>query len=83
LDVVNAAIYQTSDISVIKVNTKAYFVAQPVKVSPFKLMLGSMFSAEVSTADHLGQPVTATFERIADYLQKYDQGSMVKTIYPD
>jgi hypothetical protein len=83
LDVVNAAIYQTSDINVIKANAKSYFVAQPVNVSPFKLMLGSMFSAEVSTADHEGQPVTATFERIADYLQKYDQGSVVKTIYPD
>lgn len=83
LDVVNAAIYQTSDINVIKANERAYFVAQPVNVNPFKLMLGSMFSAEVSTSDHSGQPMTATFERIADYLQKYDKGSVVKTIYPD
>ncbi len=83
LDVVNSAIYQTNDINVIKANERAYFVAQPVNVSPIKLMLGSMFSAEVSTSDHSGKAMTATFERIADYLQKYDQGSMVKTIYPD
>lgn len=83
LDVVNAAIYQTDDINVIKANERAYFIAQPVNVNPLKLMLGSMFSSEVSTSDHSGQAVTATFERIADYLQKYDQKSTVRTIYPD
>lgn len=83
LDVVNAAIYQTDDIQKIKANEKAYFVAQPVNVSPFKLMLGSMFSAEVSTSDQTGPPVTATFEKIGEYLQKYDSGSEVLTVLPD
>lgn len=83
LDVVNAAIYQTSDIKVIKANEKAYFVAQPVNVSPFKLMLGAMFSAEVSTSDQDGPPVTATFEKLGEYLQKYDAGSEVITVLPD
>lgn len=83
LDVINSAIYQTNDIKVIKANEKAYFAAQPVNVSPFKLMLGSMFSAEVATSDHPGPPVTATFERISDYLQKYDKGSFTRTVYPD
>lgn len=82
LDVVNAAIYQTSDIKVIKTNTKAYFKAQPVNVNPFKLLLGSMFSAEVSTADQKGKPVTATFEKIAEYLQTYDQGSKLLSVTP-
>ena len=83
LDVVNAAIYQTDDIKKIKANEKAFFVAQPVNVNPFKLMLGSMFSAEVSTSDQPSSPVTATFEKIADYLQKYDSGSEVYTLMPD
>ncbi len=82
LDVVNAAIYQTSDINIIKANTKAYFKAQQVNVNPFKLMLGSMFSAEVSTSDQRGKPVTATFEKIAEYLQTYDHGSKVLTLTP-
>jgi hypothetical protein len=82
LDVVNAAIYQTSDIKLIKANTKVYFKAQPVKVNPFKLMLGSMFSAEVSTSDQRGTPVTATFEKISDYLQTYDKGSKVFSVTP-
>ena len=80
LDVTQAAIYQTSDIKVIKANTTAHFVAQPVNVNPFKLMLGSMFSAEVSTSDQTGPPLTATFERIGAYLQKNDTGSKVLTV---
>jgi hypothetical protein len=83
LDVVNSAIYQTADIKTIKANEKAFFVAQPVKVNPFKLMLGALFSAEVSTSDQTGTPVTATFEKISDYLLKYDAGSSVLTVLPD
>jgi hypothetical protein len=82
LDVISAAIYQTSDLRRIKANEKAYFKAQPVKVNPFKLALGSMFSAEISTSDQPGEPVTATFETIAQYLQKYDAGSEVLTLVP-
>jgi hypothetical protein len=83
LDVINSAIYQTTDIKVIKANEKAYFVAQPVNVNPFKLLMGAMFSAEVSTSDQPGPPVTATFEKIGEYLQKYDAGSAVMTVLPD
>lgn len=83
LDVVNAAIYQTGDINLIKANEKANFVAQTVNVSPLKLMFGAMFSAEVSTSDQNGTPVTATFEKIGEFLQKYDAGSSVLTVLPD
>jgi hypothetical protein len=83
LDVINAAIYQTDDINKIKANEKAYFEAQAVNVSPLKLALGSMFSAEVSTSDHNGKPVTATFETIGKYLQKYDAGSETIILTPN
>ncbi len=83
LDVIHAAIYHTSDIQVIKANEKAFFVAQSVHVNPFKLLLGSLFSAEVSTSDQVGQPVTATFEKLGEYLLKYDAGSSVITVMPD
>lgn len=83
LDVINAAIYQTSDIKTIKANEKAFFVAQTVNVNPLKLALGSLFSAEVSTSDQPGKPVTATFETIGKYLQKYDVGSELMTLTPD
>ncbi len=82
LDVVNAAIYQTSDQRVLKTVAKNYFVAQPVNVNPLKLMLGSLFSAEISTTDQQGKPVTATFETLAKYLQTYDSGSKLIEILP-
>ena len=83
LDVINAAIYQTSDIKKIKATEEKYFVAQKVNVNPFKLMLGSMFSAEVSTSDQPGPPVTATFETIGQYLEKYDTGVKKLTVTQD
>lgn len=83
LDVISAAIYQTDNLRKIKANEKAYFKAQAVKVSPLKLALGSIFSAEIATSDQPGAPVTATFETIGLYLQKYDAGSEVLTITPD
>lgn len=45
-------------------------------------MLGSMFSAEVSTSDQPGKAVTATLEKISDYLRTYDQGSKVLILTP-
>jgi hypothetical protein len=83
LDVVNAAIYQTGDIAKIKGVEKQYFTAQKVNVSPLKLMLGSLFSTEVSMSDQNGEPATATFETISAYLAKYDQGSVSFTVLPD
>ncbi len=81
LDVTQAAIYQTTDIRVIKANTRAHFKAQSVNVNPLKLMLGSIFMAEVSTADQEGAPVTATFERIADYLRAADPATQLLTLH--
>lgn len=82
LDVVNAAIYQTDDIKQIKAIEKKYFDAQPVNVSGFKLMLGALFSSEITLSDHPGSPVTATFETIAQYLKKYDEGAEMLIITP-
>jgi hypothetical protein len=83
LDVINAAIYRTDDIRVIKANERAFFVAQPVNVNPFKLLLGSMFSAEITMSDQPAAPVTATFEKIGDYLQKYDVGAEMLEVRHD
>jgi hypothetical protein len=42
-----------------------------------------MFSAEITLSDQPGSPVTATFETIARYLQKYDAGSEMFIITPE
>lgn len=68
LNVINSAIYQTTDIGQLKANAKQYFIPQRVKVNPFKLILGDWFVDEVSTQDHSGNINTATFTTIAHYL---------------
>ena len=82
LDVISAALYQTSNIKRIKANEIAYFKAQPVNINPIKLTLGSIFSTEISTSDQHGAPVTATFEMIGRFLQQYDKGSEVISLTP-
>lgn len=67
--------YQTNDIQIIKAKVKEHFVPQHVKVSSLKLFFASIFNPEVALLDHAGPPVTATFERIADYLRKHDDKS--------
>jgi len=71
LDVINAAIYRTDDVRQIKANERAYFEAQKVEVSPLKMLLGTMFMPDITTADHHGGIYTATFTTIANYLQAY------------
>ncbi len=72
LDVINAAIYQTNDVKVIKSNTRAYFDAQKVHVSPLKLLAGSIFMPDVKTSDQKRGIETSTYTTIAGYLNKYD-----------
>lgn len=72
LDVINAAIYKTSDIAVIKANNKSYFERQPVKAGPFKMLFASMFTSDITMADHDENVSTATYTTIANYLEKYD-----------
>jgi hypothetical protein len=83
LDVIVAAIYETDDINVIKANQKKYFEPQPVNIGFLKLLLGSMFVADVSTSDHPGTPVTATFTTIGNFLNKYNAASEILIITPD
>ncbi|MEH6709652.1 MAG: DUF2145 domain-containing protein [Paraglaciecola polaris] len=75
LDMLNAAIYQTTDIAKLKANTQAYFTPQRVHMSRFKLLFGSMLQDDVTTKDHTGKVATATFTSIAQYLAKYDLAS--------
>jgi hypothetical protein len=71
LDLINAAIYQTTDKRKIKANTKAYFTPQAVEINGFKLALGSMFMDDITTRDHQGKIATTTFTSIYKYLDKY------------
>lgn len=83
LDVVNSALHQTDDYARLKDIAQSGFKAQKVNVNPLKLMFGSMLSKEVSLTDHDGDPVTATFETISEYLARVDAGSQAFTVQPD
>ena len=83
LDVINAAIYETSDPRQIKANIEAYFEPQPLAVSPFKLFLGSIFIPDITTSDHPGPVATATFWSIARYMQGHGIADEVFTVSVD
>ena len=72
LDVLNAAIYRTSDITKLKTSSREYFTPQKVRVNPFKMMIGSMFSSDIALSDHDENVATATFTTIGKYLQEYN-----------
>ncbi|WP_340679075.1 DUF2145 domain-containing protein [Paraglaciecola sp.] len=83
LDLLNAAIYQTTDIARIKTNTQAYFKPQRLHTSGFKLMLGAMLQDDITTKDHQGKVATATFTTIARYLDQYGLATSMVTFYSD
>ncbi len=72
LDVLNASIYQNTDIEFLKQTTTQHFTAQRIKINRFKLLLGDWFVDEVSIDDHQGKIYTTTFSSIGHYLQRYD-----------
>lgn len=83
LDVINASIYKTEDHKQLKRNARAYFTPLQIQIDPFKLLLGSLFSAEVSTADHQGPIRIATFPTIVAYLEQYGLVKGSYRITPD
>lgn len=72
LNIINAGIYQTTDIAELKSNAKQHFQAQRVKINPVKLLLGNLFVDDVSTKDHSGKVKTTTFTMIGKYLKEND-----------
>jgi len=83
LDVIQAAIYQTDSIQQIKANSRDYFEPQVVKVSGFKLFLGTIFKSDITTSDHDGPVATATFTSIGNYLAEYNLLQEQFEILPD
>lgn len=68
LNIINASIYQTTDVEQLKINASAHFKPQQVKINRLKLMLGNWFVDDVSTSDHNSKIYTTTFTSLARYL---------------
>ncbi|MDK1288461.1 DUF2145 domain-containing protein [Pseudoalteromonas umbrosa] len=83
LNVINAAIYKTTDMAQLKANTQAYFQAQPLSVSRFKLFFGSVFKDDIYRKDHSGDVQVATFTSIRNYLEQYELLAHSAILTPD
>jgi hypothetical protein len=81
LDLINASIYQSTDIKKLKANTRAHYTAQRVRTSRFKLMFGSLLMDDVTTKDHRGKIATATFGSIYKYLNQYQLAEHAVSFY--
>jgi len=72
LDVLQTALYGEQAPAQRKADLKAWFVAQPVNISPLKLLAGSIAVPDVSLSDHHGERVrTATFGSLGRYMARY------------
>lgn len=89
LNLVNAAIYQTTDMAQLKANTRAHFSPQRIRINGVKLALGGLFVDGIRTSDHKGKIYTTTFTSIGKYLKENDlakdiwvltHGKEIKTI---
>jgi len=69
LDVVNAAVYQTSDRQEIKMNEEAYFQPESVRIDGLTLLFATLFKPDITTSDHEGSVRTATFDSMARYME--------------
>ena len=70
LNIINAGIYKTNDISQLKSNTEQHFKPRNININPVKLMIGDWFVDDVSLKDHDGKVYTTTFSSIVEYLAK-------------
>ncbi|VEN72760.1 conserved hypothetical protein [Candidatus Desulfarcum epimagneticum] len=77
LDIVFAAMYQTTDMAEIKRNQKKHFIPHPIRVNPLTLSIGAILIPGLSTSDHPGPPVTATFGSIGRFFKEHDPASRI------
>ncbi|WP_432460713.1 MULTISPECIES: DUF2145 domain-containing protein [unclassified Agarivorans] len=82
LDMLNAAIFDTTNRQQLKAHAQAEFKPQVLKINRFKLLMGGLFLDEVTTKDHTGKLKTATFTSIARYLQQKDLIQDAVVLYP-
>lgn len=83
LDVLMAALYDTSDVDRIKANVAAHFTPQPVRLNGVQRLFAPAASQALTTVDHGPDVATATFGSIARFMQSNDLATEVYRITPD
>ena len=72
LNVLQAAIYQNSEMSYVKAVTRDHFNAKQLDTNPLKLIAAAAFLEAITLTDHPGPVETVTFGSIESYLSSYD-----------
>ena len=72
LNVLFAALYNTSDMAELKANISAYFQPHPIALSPLVRAFGPVFSKGVRLDDQTQGVKVATFSSIARFMQRHD-----------
>lgn len=83
LDVLMAALYDTSDRPQIKANIAAHFEAQSVPLNGLQRLFAPAASQALTTADHGANVGTATFGSIARFMQSNNLHDEIYRITPD
>jgi hypothetical protein len=69
LDVIAAALWQTTDREQLKANLAAHFQPAQVRLNVFERLFGPIVDRRVEFADHDGRIFTTTFGSMADFLE--------------
>ena len=83
LDVMMAALYNTSDRAQIKANIGAHFDAQVIKIGGLKRTFAPIASGALTTSDHGAKIGTATFGSISRFMAEHDLADKTYRITPD
>ncbi len=83
LNVLMAALYDTSEPARIKANIAAHFEGQPIPVDALQRALGPALSGALTTSDHGAEVRTATFGSLARFMQTHDLSKAIYRITPD
>ena len=85
LNILNAGVYQSTDMTQLKSNAEQHFKPQKIKANPFKLLLGNWFVDDVSTKDHSGVVVPLLADGpcsqyFADVNRNWEIGAILKKL---
>lgn len=83
LNLVQSAIYGTTDMDMIKHTIDQHFVSYKVRRNPFAVMLGGLFSREIAVTDHPHTFETVTFTSLANYFDSFGLARSIYTLVPD
>jgi len=69
LDVIAAAMWETTEMAQLKANLRAHFRPTIVKTNAFERMFAPMADASIKTDDQSGEIVTTTYESLSDFMR--------------